>query len=244
MATGGFWYDAAFFITQPWVSALLILTLIAGLILELKAPGQIVPVMTGLLAAAAYFGAYYLLGLAQWWEILVFIMGFALTAAEIFVVPGFGIAGVSGIILLVSGLVLSALPNEGMDFEQVHAADAVSSLTMVLAGILGGMAALLILAKNLLKSRFFHKVALNQALDAKEGYAVGVDLQSLVGKSALARTVLRPSGKVEIEGKLYEATSFDSFIEAGKRVYVVDVEGNMLRVRADESAEKTAIVKT
>jgi membrane-bound serine protease (ClpP class) len=244
MASSGFLYDIAFFFTQPWVSAFLILTLMAGMILELKTPGTIIPILTGLLAATAYFGSYYLMGLTEWWEVVIFIAGFLLMAVEIFVVPGFGIAGISGIVLLVSGLVLAALPNEGMDFEQVHTADAVTSLTMVLGGVLAGIVVLLYAVKNIINSRFFRKVALHQALDAKDGYAIGMALQKLVGKPALVRTVLRPSGKVEIEGKLYEATSFDSFIEVGKWVYVTDVEGNMLRVRADESAAAgTDIVK-
>lgn len=245
MTSSGLLYDMAFFFAQPWVSALLILTLIAGIILELKTPGTFIPLIIGLMAAVAYFGSYYLLGLTEWWEILIFAIGFLLMIAEIFVLPGFGVAGISGIILLVSGLVLAALPNQGMDFEQVHTADALTSLTFVLAGVLGGIAALLYLAKNLINSRFFHQAALNQALDAKDGYTVGVELQSLVGKPALVRTVLRPSGKVEIEGKLYEATSTDTFVEAGKWVYVTDVEGNMLRVRADESAAVgSAVMKT
>jgi membrane-bound serine protease (ClpP class) len=244
MAGSDLLYDIAFFCTQSWVSTLLILMLIAGIVLEVKTPGTIIPILTSLLAAVAYFGSYYLIGLTEWWEIAVFTIGFLLIAAEIFIVPGFGTAGISGIILLVSGLVLAALPNKGMDFEQVHTADAVTSLTMVLAGVLTGIFALLYAAKSIINSRFFRKVALNQALDAKDGYAMGVALQSLVGKPALVRTVLRPSGKVEIEGKLYEATSLDSFVEAGKWVYVTDVEGNMLRVRTDESASAgTAIVK-
>ncbi len=244
MANSGLLYDMAFFFTQPWVSAFLILTLMAGMILELKMPGTIIPLLIGLLAAAVYFGSYYLMGLTEWWEILIFAIGFLLMVAEIFIAPGFGAAGIGGVILLVSGLVMAALPNEGMDFEQVHTADAVTSLSMVLAGVLGGIIALLYAAKNIINSRFFRKAALNQALDAKDGYAMGVSLQSLVGKPALVRTVLRPSGKVEIDGKLYEATSFDSFVEAGKWVYVTDVEGSMLRVRADESAATgSAIMK-
>ncbi|WP_448519669.1 NfeD family protein [Rhodoflexus sp.] len=236
MTGSGFLYDMAFFFIQPWVSAFLILALMAGMILELKTPGAMIPILTALLAAIAYFGSYYLLGLTEWWEILVFAIGFLLMAAEIFVVPGFGVAGISGVILLVSGLVLAALPNEGMDFEQVHTADAVTSLTMVLAGVLSGIVALLYLAKNILNSRFFHKATLNKALDARDGYTVGATLQNLIGKPALVRTVLRPSGKVEIEGRLYEATSLDAFVEAGQWVYVTDVESNILRVRADESA--------
>lgn len=231
MTTGNLWHDIALFFTHPWISALLILILIGGIIGELKAPGSIVPILTGMLAATAYFGSYYLLGLTEWWEVIIFAAGFLLVAAEIFVLPGFGILGISGIILLISGLVLAAIPNKGMDFEQVHTADAVNSLIVVLAGVIGGIVALLLLAKYILNSRFFYKAALNQALDSKDGYAVGKTLQTLVGKQGLVRTVLRPSGKIEIEGKLYEATSLDSFVEAGKWVHVIDVRGNMLRVR-------------
>ncbi|MCS6967162.1 MAG: NfeD family protein [Cytophagales bacterium] len=242
MPSNNLLYEMALFCAQPWMSALLILLFITGIILEIKLPGTIVPLAVGLLSAIIYFITYSLLGLAAWWEVLMFFAGTILMVIEIFALPGLGTVGIIGIILTIISLVLAALPNHITNSSQMQTADAISSLLIVIAGIVGGIVVLTYLIKKIVNSRLFHQVTLHQSLDASEGFALGTQLQSLIGKPALVRTVLRPSGKVEIEGKLYEATSLDSYIEAGKWVYVVDVEGNMLRVRPREDFNPNAAI--
>ena len=104
---------------NPMLQSLLIIIIIGGIYFEMQTPGLGFPSAAAIVAAILYFAPLYMDGLAQNWEILVFIIGLLLIAAEIFIIPGFGIAGISGIIFLVAGLTLSLLNNTDFNFEAV-----------------------------------------------------------------------------------------------------------------------------
>ena len=95
----------AFFL-NPVISGLLILIIIGGIWFELQTPGVGFPIAAAAVAAILYFTPYYLNGLAANWEIILFFMGIVLILLEVFVIPGFGIAGISGIILTVCSLIV------------------------------------------------------------------------------------------------------------------------------------------
>ena len=92
---------------NPFVSGILIMIIIGGIYFELQTPGIGFPLGAAALAALLYFAPLYLEGLANHWEILLFVVGIVLVLIEIFAIPGFGVTGVSGIILIISGLTLS-----------------------------------------------------------------------------------------------------------------------------------------
>lgn len=107
------------FFLSPAVSGILIILIIGGIYFELQTPGIGFPLAIALSAAALYFIPYYLNGLAENWEILAFVIGIILLAVEFFILPGFGVFGVAGIVLTLGGLVLGMLPNQAFDFELV-----------------------------------------------------------------------------------------------------------------------------
>ena len=96
------------FLIHPIVSGLLIMIIIGGIYFELQTPGIGFPLGAAITAALFYFAPLYLEGLADHWEILLFIIGVVLIAVEIFALPGFGVAGISGIVLIIAGVWLIA----------------------------------------------------------------------------------------------------------------------------------------
>ncbi len=210
------------FLASPGVSGFLIMIIVGGIYFELRTPGVGFPLAAAILAAILYFAPLYLEGLAAHWEILLFIIGLILVAVEIFAIPGFGVAGISGITLIVAGLTLSLVDNFVFKFDTALAMRMlIKSLFIVLVSALTAMVLSIILTKKATESRKF-KFALHTTLDAGEGF-VGVDQkqqQLLTGKKGVAHTVLRPAGKVEIDGEIYDAISEIGFIDKGTPVQV------------------------
>ena len=222
----------AFFI-NPTVSALLITIIILGIYGELKTPGLGFPALAAVVAAMLYLVPYYLHGLAANWEIFVLLVGLSLVVLEIFVLPGFGLAGISGTVLIVGALLLVMLDNELFDFSLVPIDALREAATVVLVAILGGGVLLLVVGKQLLNTKAFRRLTLPNNMDPNKGYRVSSSEKehSLLGKIGEVHTVLRPSGKIKIEDQVYEATSATSdYVSVGTSVEVVSEEGRELRV--------------
>lgn len=216
------------FLKNPAVQGLLIIIIIGGIYFEMQTPGLGFPSAAAVTAAALYFAPLYLDGLAENWEILLFVAGLLLLLAEIFVIPGFGVAGIGGVVCVVGGLVMSLLANSALDFGRVRGADISRAALTVLLG-LGLGCALVVWLSNRIGSRGPLRFA---ALNADLEEAVSTpDLSGLVGREGTAATVLRPSGKVSIDGKLYDAISESEFIERGEKVKVERFENAQLYVQ-------------
>lgn len=222
------WFDnVKGFLMNPILQSLLILIIIGGIYFEMQTPGIGFPSAAALIAAILYFAPLYIDGLAQNWEILLFIIGLLLFAVEIFIIPGFGVAGVGGIILVVAGLTMSLLNNTDFNFEEVTHAEFGEACLTVLVGLGGGFALMIWLSNKIGHKGIFRKVALNA--DLEESFS-SPNLTSLVGKEGTAFTILRPSGKVMIDGELYDGVSDSGFIERGTRVKVVHFENAQVYV--------------
>src|SRR5690606_14779558 len=125
----------AFFL-NPVVSGFLILIIFAGIYFELQTPGVGFPILASITAIILYFIPYYLTGLAENWEIFAFGLGIIFILLEVFVLPGFGVFGILGIVLVLTGLTLGMLPNDFFDFTFVSSGDFfVALLTVILAAI-------------------------------------------------------------------------------------------------------------
>lgn len=218
-------------VINPFVSGILILIIIAGIYFEMQTPGMGFAGLAALVALILYLVPYYLNGLAENWEILLFFVGIVLIALEIFVIPGFGVAGISGIILMVSSLMLIMINNDAFDFEFVRMNDILRALAVSMGGLVGGIVFLFVLGANLSKTRFYSRVALTDTQDSARGFTSNPILESLAGKSGIAQTVLRPSGKVLIDGKLYDAYTRGDYIEKGQPIEVISDEGPSLKVK-------------
>ena len=217
---------------NPFVSGILILVIIGGIYFELQTPGVGFPILASAIAAILYFTPYYLNGLAENWEIIIFFAGVLLIAAEIFVIPGFGVAGISGLILTLGSLILVMLNNDTFDFSFVQVDDIFIAVATTLAGLMGSIVIMFMAGARLTNSRFFSRIALQDIQDQTEGYTSSFyKSKSMVGKKGTAYTILRPSGRVEIAGEIYDAYTRGNYIEAGVEIEVISDEGTSLKVR-------------
>jgi len=220
------------FLVSPVVSGILIMMMVGGIYFELQAPGLGLPIIIALIGALLFFAPHYLQGLAAHWEILLFIAGLALLILEIFVVPGFGVCGISGIVLMVASLVLAMIFNIGFDFHFAPKGALISNFFNVITALIIGFFISLWLGKKVftMKTRY-GTLALDTALDETEGFtSVDSHLTELVGKEGIATTFMRPAGKVEIDGDFYDAVSISGVVETGAPVRVVKFENAQLVV--------------
>jgi membrane-bound serine protease (ClpP class) len=209
------------FLISPAVSGILILMIIGGIYFELQQPGIGLPLVVALTGAVLYFAPLYLEGLAANWEIVIFFVGVILLMIELFAIPGFGVLGIGGIVLMVCGLTLSLIGNVGFDFSYVNGDTVVASLTLVTISTFVGLGGSIWLAYKLFNTRMFSRVALQSEQQSSKGYVSSEQYQSLIGAEGVAYTDLRPAGKIEINGTVYDATALTGYIVAGKEVVVI-----------------------
>jgi len=225
------------FLVSPVISGLLIMAIIGGIYFEMQTPGIGFPLGVALLAAVMYFAPLYLEGLAEHWEILLFLVGLILIAIEIFVIPGFGVAGISGVLLVFVALVLSLIENVVFDFEPVDTQRLGVAIMTVVVGIFGGFILSLYLGNKLFSAHSgpFKNLALNTVQDVKDGYLnVDASFIALKGKTGTAQTVLRPGGKVLIDGEVYDAVAESGFIDRNETIVVTRVGTSQLYVERPE----------
>ena len=226
------------FLVHPVVSGFLIMAIIGGIYFEMQTPGIGFPIGVAILAAVAYFAPLYLEGLAENWEILVFFAGVILIAVEIFVIPGFGMAGITGILFVFVSLILSLINNVNFDFGHVEMKNVGVAIMTVTIGLFGGFLFSLYFGKKVFSARSgpFKNFALNTVQNISEGY-LNVDFAflALKGKTGKTQTVLRPGGKVLIDGEVYDAMSRGGFIERGEDIIVVKVGTAQLYVDKAEN---------
>ncbi len=219
------------FFLNPAVSGLLILLIIGGIYFELQTPGVGFPLALAISAALLYFIPYYLNGLAENWEILAFVIGLILLVVEFFVIPGFGVFGVAGIVLTLGGLVLGMLPNEALDFKWVPSSQLFSALLTVILAALAAVGLVFWLTPKVNEWGAFKHLTLATTQDRSQGYTASVYSESLVGKIGTVHSRLRPSGKVELDGEIFDAYSRGDFLEKGQAIEVISTEGTSLRVK-------------
>jgi membrane-bound serine protease (ClpP class) len=224
------------FMLNPMFQGLFIMLIIGGIYFELQSPGVGFPLIAAIIGAFLYFSPLYLEGLAANWEIILFVIGVALLGVEIFVVPGFGVAGVSGIVFIISGLSLSLIDNVNFNFEPRHIKALLGAILLVTFSMLSSIIISINLSKRLFTgSGFLGRLALKTEGKIEEGY-IGVDMspKSLVGQRGFCGTDLRPSGKVIIDNEIYDAKSEDGFINKGTEVLVLRYEtGQVYVMKAD-----------
>jgi membrane-bound serine protease (ClpP class) len=219
------------FALNPFISGLLILVIIGGIYFELQTPGIGFPLFAAVTALVLYLIPYYLNGLADYWEIIALFIGVLLIIAEIFIIPGFGVAGVAGITLTVVSLILIMLNNNFFNFEFVPLGDIVVASAVAFGGLTGGMAVLFFGGSKLMQSKAFQRMALIETQESSKGFTVNTQTKSMQGKTGTAYTVLRPSGKVMIDDQLFDAFTRGDYVEKGDAIVVIESEGVTLKVK-------------
>lgn len=208
------------FLISPAVSGILILLIIGGIYFEMQTPGIGFALIVAVIAAVLFFAPLYIQGLADHWEIALFVAGIILILLEVFVIPGFGVAGILGIVCLVCGLAFSMVINDYFNFTVTEPGMVFNSFLLVIASMVVAIVLMVIFGKSLLKTQAFKRLVLQDEQRAVEGYTSAKMNTELVDKAGVAKTVLRPSGKVEIDGKWYDAVALDGFVDIGEEIYV------------------------
>ena len=233
------------FITSGGVQALLILVGLVALFLEINSPGFGIPGTVAIIAFFTLFGVNALMGSVGSLEIILFILGIGLLAVEIFILPGFGIAGISGIVLIGSSLVFSmqdfVIPTVSWEWDLLG-----RNVMTVVAGLLAGIAGIGVLALAGPRIKLFDRLMLKTTLQGTAGGELpeepGSDSASsappspLVGRRGIARTVLRPSGRAEIDGVSYSVETEGLFLPEGTPVQIRKVLGSRIVVGPDSEA--------
>jgi membrane-bound serine protease (ClpP class) len=218
-------------LVNPAISGVFLLLIFGGLYFEFKAPGTLFPIAVSVVAAMCYFAPLYFEGLAANWEILAFIIGIVLLLMEIFVIPGFGVAGIVGIALTIGGLTLALVRNVDFDFSPVSSNDIGRSFLMVTIAMIAPLIIIISFSKQMFGSSFFKRLAPTDNLSSKKGFSVQENnLAHLIGSEGVTITDLRPSGKATFDNARHEVISEGDFIPKDTRVKALKIQGNYLVV--------------
>ncbi len=223
--------DIISFFLNPVVSSVLILLILGGLYFEMQTPGVGFPIIASITALILYLVPYYLNGVAENWEILLFFIGIIFIALEIFVIPGFGVFGVIGLFASLSSLILIMLNNDMFDFTFVLSRDLIASSLSVFISVFSFGLLVLFGGIKLTDSKAFKKIALNETQETSKGYVSKKYPDNLLNMKGKSFTILRPSGKVIIDENIYDASTSGEYIDKNKNVIVTNNEGSSLKVK-------------
>ena len=212
-------YDSVLkFLLNPFILSLLISIGIAGIYLEIKTPGFGVGGVTAIVAFSVFFFAQFLSGDSNLLAPAIFVLGIILLGVEIFLIPGFGVTGILGIIGIVSSIFIS------FGINNIAAATLVIFISLIVDIVL-----IILIARFFVKSKDLKR---NVILDSDtSGYNSSVSYNDLLNKEGIADTFFRPSGYIIIDNKKYDAISEGEFIDKGSKLKVVLVEGNKIVVK-------------
>jgi membrane-bound serine protease (ClpP class) len=221
------------FLLNPLLQSIFMMMIIGGIFVEIRTPGIGLPLITAIVGALLYFAPGYLGHLVSSWEILLFVVGLILIAMEIFVIPGFGICGISGILAIVVSLAFSMVDNiELFNWDgTMNLQPLLMPLGIVMLSATVAVFGSVWLVKKLYATRTFDHIALRQELKAEDGFTgVQSGMKHLVGEPVVVFTDMRPSGKVKTtDGKIIEASlKFGGYAMKGETLKVISVEQGRL----------------
>jgi membrane-bound serine protease (ClpP class) len=217
------------FLTNPIITSILMSVAIFGLIAEVRTPGWGLGGTMALLALALFFGSHLVVHLAEWDELLLFVVGLILLLVEIAFIPGFGLVGLAGILCMVASLLLIRLPSaQWWQIEDISGIVGQMAVSMIVA-IVASVAML----KALPRFAVFNRLVLGSRTPASEGYVSAPTEQDgdLIGREGVALSELRPVGVGLFDGKRIDIIAEGEFIEAQSAVKIVEARGNRTVVR-------------
>lgn len=232
---GSDWLDGlGDFLRHPWTSVLLVMVGITCLILELKMPGVGLPGVIAAICFVLFFWAHSQLnGQITWLALLLFVLGLVLIGLEVFVLPGFGVCGISGTLLVLASLGLVAYghwPRTGPEWASFG-----QKLSPFGVSLLGAVALVALAVRYLPHIPVLNRLISKPPEETEEGEApsepASAELESLLGAIGVAATPLRPAGKCQFQDAFVDVQSEGGFITVGTRVRVVEIEGNRVKVK-------------
>ena len=227
-------------LNSPLVRGVFFLIMILGGYIEFQSPGLILPGTVALVAAIIFFGAPYAAGLADAWTLVLMIIGLVLLAVEILVLPGFGVAGILGLLCVGVALVGTFVPPEPREpgwwpvLPTLRGTwDAVVRGMLVLsASGVASLVGLVVLARYLPQLPGGRRLV--------PGNPEGVNLAlydahpntALVGDVGVVTGPLKPAGVARFGNDVVDVTTQGEYVEVGARVQVIRREGQNIFVRA------------
>ena len=206
------------FLINPAVLSALISIGIIGVYIELKTPGFGIGGVISIIAFSIFFFAQVFVGESGFLAPAIFFLGIVLLAIEIFVIPGFGITGILGILGIVAGIFMSFGIN-----------NIAQATLVVFVSLIADIILIIILARFILKSKGFKNIVALETDTA--GYHSSVSYDNLLGCEGITDTFFRPSGNIIINDKKYDAITEGEFINKGVKIKVILVEGNRIVIK-------------
>ncbi|GKW44316.1 NfeD family protein [Planococcus sp. NCCP-2050] len=223
-ASGTFGSQLIEFITHPIVVPVLLSIAALGILLEMFTPGMGVPGLIGFTALAVYFYGHWAADLAGWDTLFLLILGVTLLLVEL-IIP-IGLIGFLGLLAILGSILLA-----GGDLKTTAIA--------ILIALIVATAGMVIIVKFFGKRlHLFKRVVLTDSTNTESGYVSNVNRYELVGQTAKTATALRPSGTIKLMDERIDAVSDGRFIDAGKEVKIIKVEGSRIVVREVEKEEE------
>jgi len=229
----GWLFRVAEFFREPIVNFMLIMIGILGLIMELKMPGTTVPGVLAAVCFVLFFWSFSFVGEFTMLASLLFVLGLILVGIEIFVLPGFGFTGISGIFLIIFSMVLVTLDNVPQTSQEWVSVGA--RITTLGLGLVGGIIGAFVLAHYLPSIPYANRLVLRPpeegADDAEAGSSFAQSYAHLLGAIGVAATTLRPAGKAQFGEEFYDVVAEGDYVNPGSRIQVVEIEGYRIVVK-------------
>ena len=212
------------FLTNPTVAPLLMSLGFLGLLFEVKSPGLGFPGIAGIIFLTLFFGSHFLVGLADIIEIILLFFGILLVILEILIIPGFGIAGITGgglILWSIFYMLLGEYPS-AQDYSDAYFGLSIATIGAIAAGIL--------LFKIITESKYYSQIIEFKPQRKQDGYSISKGFEKFVGKSGISTTDLRPSGKINIDNQIFQAISTGDYINKNSKIIVLRIDENQMVV--------------
>ena len=199
-----------------------------GLIAEVRTPGWGLGGTLALVALGIFFGSHLVVKLAEWQELALFAVGLGLLLVEVIVIPGFGIAGLAGVGLMLGSLVVTQLG----DFQLWNVDEIAAVIVRLSASMVGAFVLSLMMLRSLPRMASFNRLVLETETRASEGYVSSSrEEDELLGKEGVTVSELRPAGIALIDGRRTDVVTDGEFVAVDQAVEVVEVSGNRVVVR-------------
>ena len=223
-------------LNTPVCTGLLLLIGLIALYIEASAPGMGIGGLLAGLCAVLFFWSRFLTGTSGWLEVILFLAGLTFIALELFVIPGFGLPGLSGIVLVFASVLLASqsfiIPETAGQWNTFTS----SAMVMLVSGVLFLIAAVFI-SRRLGSLPFLNRLILaspdrelGEEEEHSETLTVAQELNLSVGDIGEAESVLRPAGRARFSDRSVNVVSDGSYIEVGESVKIVRVSGNIIQV--------------
>lgn len=221
-------------ISHPIISSVLIMVGMLGLFMEVRTPGWGMPGTMAVIALGLFFGTQYILALANIIDIVLFLVGVGLILVEVFVIPGFGVAGILGILCMLAGLFMALAGS----WPFVTTEDIYRAIYTLAGSVALTIIGAIIMTLLLPKTKVFGTFVLSEEQKRELGYSSHASHEELVGKEGIALTTLRPSGTALIEDERVDVVSDGGYIEVNKPIRVVRIEGIRIIVKEVKVTEE------